>query len=69
MDRHACGVNRCAYVRTCGVNRRACVRACGLHSHAFGARLMGVKIIFLMFFMVNVADLGLFYVAIGDHFA
>jgi hypothetical protein len=65
----ACGVNRRAYVHACGVNRRACVRACGLNNRALEARLTGVKLIFLMLFMVHVADLGLFYVAAGDHFA
>jgi len=30
---------------------------------------MGVKLIFLMLFMVHLDDLGLFYVAAGDYFA
>jgi hypothetical protein len=55
----------CSY----GVNSCACVRACGLNNRALGARLTGVKLIFLMWFMVHVANLGLFYVAAGDHFA
>jgi hypothetical protein len=54
-------------VHACGVNRRACVRACGLNSRALEAQLMGVKLIFLMLFMVHLANLGLFYVAAGDH--
>jgi uncharacterized membrane protein YecN with MAPEG domain len=56
-------------VHACGVNRRTCVHAYGLNNHALGARSMGVNLIFLMLFMVHVADLGLFYVAVGDHFA
>jgi hypothetical protein len=56
-------------VRACGVNRRARVRACGLNSRALEARLTGVKLIFLMLFMVHLADLGLFYVVAGDHCA
>jgi hypothetical protein len=54
---HACGVDRHAYVRAYGVNRCACVCACGLNSRALEARLAGVKIIFLMLFMVHLADL------------
>jgi hypothetical protein len=53
---------------TCEVNRRAYVCTYGLNSCALGARLTGEKLIFLMFFMVNMADLGLFYVVVGDHF-
>jgi hypothetical protein len=67
-----CGVNRHAYVHACGVNRHAYVRACGFNSRALGARLTGVKLIFfgdVNVFMVNMADLGLYYVVAGDHFA
>jgi hypothetical protein len=42
------------------------VRACGLNSRALEARLTGVKLIFLMLLMVHVADLGLFYVVLGE---
>jgi uncharacterized membrane protein YecN with MAPEG domain len=56
-------------VHACGVNRHTCVHACGLNSRALGARSAGVKIIFLMLFMVHVANLGMFYVAAGDHFS
>jgi hypothetical protein len=37
----------------------------GLNSHALEARLAGVKLIFLMLFMVHLANLGLFYVVVG----
>jgi hypothetical protein len=63
------GVDRCAYVHACGVNRRACVRTYGLNSRALEERLTGVKRICWMLFMVHVADIGIFYVAIGDLFA
>jgi hypothetical protein len=66
---HACGVDRRTYVHACGVNRCACVHTYGLNSCALEARLTSVKLIFLMLFMVHVADLGLFYVAAGDLFA
>jgi hypothetical protein len=56
-------------VRACGVNKHACVRACELNSRTLKERLTGVKIIFLMLFMVHLANFGLFYVAVGDHFA
>jgi hypothetical protein len=45
------------------------VRTYGLNSHALEARLTGVKLIFLMLFMVHLVDLVLFYMAAGDHFA
>jgi hypothetical protein len=58
-------------VCTCGVNRRAYGHVCGLNSRALGARLMGAKLIFfgyiLKYFMVNMGELGLYYVVVGDH--
>jgi hypothetical protein len=56
-------------MRACEVNRRARVRSCGLNNSALEARLTGVKLIFFMLLMVNLADLGLFYVVAGEHCA
>jgi hypothetical protein len=42
------------------------VRACGLNNHAVEARLMGVKCVSFMFLIVHVADLGQFYVCVGE---
>jgi hypothetical protein len=42
----------------------------GLNSRTFGARLMGAKLIFFQdfnVFMFEMADLGLDYVVVGDH--
>jgi hypothetical protein len=59
-------VNRRAHVCTYGVNRRARVHACGVNNHTLEARLTGVKLIFLMLLIVHVADLGWFYVVVGE---
>jgi hypothetical protein len=73
VDKHAlmraCGVNSPAYVRAYEVSKHAYVCAYGLNSCALGDRLMGVKLIFLMFFMVNMVYLGLLYVVVGNHLA
>jgi hypothetical protein len=73
MDRCArvrtCGVDRHAYICSCGVNRRAFVCTCGLNNCTLEARLTGVKLIFFMFFVIHVADLGLCYVVAGNHCA
>jgi uncharacterized membrane protein YecN with MAPEG domain len=53
-------------VRAYGVNRRTQVHACGLNNRALEARLTGVKLIFFMLLIVHVADLGLFYVVVGE---
>jgi hypothetical protein len=66
---HTYGVDRRTHVRACGVDKCAYMCAYGLNSRALEARLMGVKIILLMLFMVHLANLGLFYVGAGDHCA
>jgi hypothetical protein len=65
----AYGKDKHAYVHACGLNKRAYVHACGLNCRTLRAKLTGENSYFLAFFMVNMADLGLYYVVAGDHLA
>jgi hypothetical protein len=66
---HACVMNRHAYVCTCGVNSHALVHSRGFKQSRLGGKFDGCKLIFLMLFMVHLAELGLLYVVAGEHCA